>query len=71
MQFINNFENMLNNPTSSELKGVVSPRKSNLYRGNNSSANPGLTQYPNWQLSGNQNASAQQSQKKGSLMNIA
>jgi hypothetical protein len=37
---------MLNNPNGSELhQGVVSPRKSNLYRQNNHSQNPGMNQY--------------------------
>ena len=42
MQFINNFENMLNHNNGSELQGVVSPRKSNLYRNNNVNQNPGM-----------------------------
>jgi hypothetical protein len=45
MQFINNFENMLNHTNGSELQGVVSPRKSNLYRNNNVNQNPGMNQY--------------------------
>jgi len=45
MQFINNFENMLNNANGSELQGVVSPQKSNLYRNNNGNQNPGMNQY--------------------------